>query len=535
MTETLELPILLAGRKLTETDADPHAFDYGGGLRILSPTVSLDGIRDVLATNRLLLKALHLEEIVLFFDEVAKAWMNPKNPWRRMALRYGPAVTGYAVENIERDIDFVGGSMFRAHLIDLVETDLGDAGVLDDWTRYKSIHYKAWPKGVATHIMVGNVPLAGFFTLVRSLVTKNITIAKTSSRDMLIPQCLVQCIHDVDPSHPVVKALSALYWPAESDIETAVIAGSDVLTVWGRHQSITAIKQRVPAGIDVVEFGPMRSLSVIDTTACEDLDRAAMWIAFDTINYNQEACFSNQEVFCIGPTAELRDRLADWLERFSRIAAPAFRDPDADAHVLRARLEAQAFGWDVRSPDAADWTVIETDEPCRVEDHPLGRTVFVHPCRSMDDVLGLIDDNVQGVALEPFSLARDWADAISALGACRLIPVGRSCRMREGFIHDGFHPMRRMIRWSAIERHDAGAARFRNRPSCQSDDNYRAWGLEAKTYREISSFSGYEPFETRAPKGLVTFAPFRNGLTSQRPGKGDQAEGDAAQGATSSR
>jgi hypothetical protein len=195
------------------------------------------------------------------------------------------------------------------------------------------------------------------------------------------------------------------------------------------------------------------------------------------------------------------------MARFAEVAAPTYRVPDADAHVMRARIEAEAEGWKVHSSCGADWTIVVTDGPCRIDQHPLGRTIFLHPCNSPADVLPLIDDNVQGVAFEPFSMAWEWADVVSALGACRIIPVGRSCRMRDGFIHDGFHPMRRMVRWSIIERDDAGTARFQNRPAIESNTNYKAWARRDQSFDQISSFSGYQSFAERSSAGLATFAP----------------------------
>ena len=37
-------------------------------------------------------------------------------------------------------------------------------------------------------------------------------------------------------------------------------------------------------------------------------------------------------------------------------------------------------------------------------------------------------------------------------GADRIVPIGRHSKLRPGFIHDGFHPLRRMVRWVAVER-----------------------------------------------------------------------------------
>ncbi len=521
MADVIDLPVLVGGRRIS-APARAVEFQYPGGTTIRLPEPSDQDISRMLATPRRLLSQLHLEEILLFFNEVSKAWMNPANPWRQLALAYAPLVTGYPRDTIERDLNFVGGSMARGSLFDLIETDIGPPEALDGWLRNKSVHHRAWPKGLATHVMVGNVPLAGFFTIVRSLATKNITVAKTSSRDVVSPQCLVQCMHDVDPTHPVVQATSAFYWKAEGPVEDAILAASDVVTVWGRAPSIRSVKQRAPPATDVVDFGPKRSLAVVFADRLDDLDATAMWMAFDACNYNQEACFSTQEIFCLGDVDRFSDALAHWLARLAEHSRPTFRVLDADAHVQRIRMEAIASGWSVTAAPDSSWTIIRTDGPCQVDEHPLGRTLFIHPCTGIEQILPLIDSQVQGVTVAPFDQAWELADGLAGRGADRIIPPGRSGRMREGFIHDGFHPMRRMVRWSTVDVPEAGSARFQNRHSQESTANYRAWITGERPYDAIAGLGAYRSFEARQRSGHIMYATL-NGTRGNLPDDSDDS------------
>lgn len=473
MSEQLELPVLVGGQRI-ETAPEYYKLPFDTGCEVVMPRIELAQLQPSLDPRGQLIAKLEFEEIVGFFNGVAEAWQDPNNTWRQLALEWGPKVTGFSPSSIESDVLFLGGAMHWDVLSDIVQSDLGDPAYLNEWTRYKGIFHRAWPKGLVAHIVVGNVPLAGFFTIVRSLITKNVTVAKLSKRDPVTPQCLAQCIYDVDPTHPVTRALSAMYWEPESELEDAVLEAADVVSVWGRATSIESIKRRAPYNTDVVEFGPKRSFALFLDNV-EDWDRAGLWLGLDVVNYEQEACFSMQEAFVVGDPKPLAESLVSWLSSYAEHVPPYHTTVDAKAHVQRVRMEAVAAGWQVMSPDDAAWTVVVTDGPCQVEEHPLSRTIFVHPVDDVAQVIDLVDENVQTVAVEPMSRIWEVADQLTGAGADRLVSVGRSGRMRAGFIHDGFHPLRRMVRWSSIERDHDCLYHFPLRNPADEEQNYREW------------------------------------------------------------
>lgn len=493
-TEEVRFPILVAGKRI-EDAVDSHYVEYAGGLRIAMPAPTRKQIEAALNTDRDLLRRLPMREIIDFFDAVAREFARPGNVWREKARHFGPKVTGYHPDIIDRDINFLCGASLHFELYDLLETDLGDAAVLDDWTRSKGTYFRAWPKGVVSHVMVGNVPLASFFTLVRSLLTKNITIAKVSARDVVMPQSFVQCMYDVDPGHPVVKALTAVYWKPESDIENMVLNRSNVVTVWGQSRSIDSVKSRLQYGTDIIEFGPKRSVALL-LDGVKDWDHVGLMMAYDIINYDQEACFSTQEAYVVGDPKPLAESLARWLEQYGKNIAPTSRTCDVHAHVQQFRMEAMAEGWQVISPRETDWTVIVTDGPTKLMQHPLTRTIYIHPCTDVQQAYDLMDDDVQGVTVEPFEKVWEVAEPLTRLGADRIIPVGHTGWPTEGFIHDGFHPMQRMVRWSAIERRaDQGVRRFQTPPV--SGVIYAPWAKGEVAWNDIHRHAKYRPYEER--------------------------------------
>jgi long-chain-fatty-acyl-CoA reductase len=456
--ETIRLPILVGGERRLPGE-DVARFSYHDEFEIVLPQVPLADVRRIVASDRAPLRDLSIDDVAIFFDQVSKAWSDPSNEWRKRVVSLAARVTGYPEAIVAFDVATVAETLTRAKQYDFISTDLGNPALLDEWSPEQAVYKRCWPAGLVTHVMVGNVPLAALFTLYRSLATKNITVAKLPKRDVVTALCFAQTIYEVDPKHPITKALSTFYWQPESEIENFLLQSSDVVSVWGRGSSVDSIKRRLRHGVDCVEFGPKRSFALV-LNGVPDVGRVARRIAHDVSVYDQEACFSAQEIHVQGDHGAFVAALTRWLDGGSRGLPRRPLTTDAEAHVHRARLEAQAEGWRVIAPKGTDWTIIVTDGPAAIPDHPLSRLVYVHPFDSLDQVLRLVDRNVQTVAVEPWSRVWEVADKLTGAGVDRIVPSGRMTVFRPGFIHDGFHPMRRMVRWSIVERPVSTKYRF---------------------------------------------------------------------------
>lgn len=445
------IPIIVAGRRIGHDDAESYRFEYQGGTTVVLPTPADMAASTIVNTDRAPLRDTSIDDLTIFFDAVKRAWTDPENRWRRTALELGPTVTGYAAPMILSDVEYLGRTLDRPKQYDFIATDLGDPSLLDEWRPERAIYSRCWPKGLIAHIMVGNVPLAGLFALYRSLITKNVTVAKLPRRDVVSALCFANCIYDVDPEHPVTKALSTLYWEPGSQFEDTILEAADVVSVWGRGETVEAIKKRMPHGVEMIEFGPKRSLAVVldDIADVADLARR---LAFDVITYDQEACFSCQEVFSQIQGDVLAEAIADALDRYEQIVPRRELGVDQDAHVQRARIEAMTNGWQVIQSKNTEWTVVVTDGPVRLPEHPLARFLYIHPIASSSEVTDFIDRDVQTVTIAPWDRYTEIADSVTAAGADRVVPPGQMTRFRPGLSHDGFHPMARMVRWVSIER-----------------------------------------------------------------------------------
>ncbi|MGW6012470.1 acyl-CoA reductase [Streptomyces sp. NPDC055210] len=227
------MPILVEGRLVHRTDAEPHVITYESGCQVTIPRVTGEIADEVLRMSRLALAGLHLDEITVFLSRVGRVWADPGHPGRGEAVELAAQITGYPKTVLEGDYRRIARACDRAKLYDILETDLGDPLLLDDWIPRQSVFLRAVPKGRVLHLMVGNVPLAGLFTLVRGLLTKNVTVAKLPSRDLVSTLAFARAFVDVDPEHPLTRALSVLYWPGGEAVEQRFIDGSDVVCAWG--------------------------------------------------------------------------------------------------------------------------------------------------------------------------------------------------------------------------------------------------------------------------------------------------------------
>lgn len=451
MSGLIELPIVVGGARV-ESAARWTEVSYAQEHTVRIPAVERADVKKMLSpAAKNALAQMPIDDITAFFEEVGKRWRDPENHWRRTVLDWVPRITGYAPGTVEWDVNLLGGTLNRSKLYDLLEHDLGDPGLLDEFTRTRAVYHRCMPKGTMVNIMVGNVPMAALFSVYRSLATKNQTIAKLPKRDLVTALAFANCVHDTDPAHPVSRALSTVYWEPESEVENELLAAADVVSVWGQATTIASIRRRTPPAVDLIEFGPKRSFAIVFQD-CADWDRAGMRIAYDIVSYNQEGCFSTQEVFVEHAADRLVEPLIKWLRTYASAIPQTVRTVDDQAHVQRARLEAQACGWQVYSPDNTDWTVIVTDGPAAIPEHPLGRVIYVHPFRDIEEACANVDAHVQTVSVEPFEQVWRVADRFGLAGASRFVQIGRHTRVRPGFSQDGFHPMRRMVRWVTIER-----------------------------------------------------------------------------------
>jgi long-chain-fatty-acyl-CoA reductase len=457
-----ELPIVVCGERKEPGGGNDIVVPYGKDLEVRIPALDRADVQKMRDCTNADLRALHIDDIAIFMNEVGSLWLDEKSELRRLAIEYAADTTQYLGPSIYYDLGLLSTALRRIKIYDLLESEIGDPYYLDEWRPKKTVYLHAEPRGKVLHLMVGNIPMAGLFSIVRSILTKNVTIAKLPKRDIVTSLLFALSFIEVDPAHPITKSITAAYWEPGSPIEDEMLGAADVVCAWGQKESIEPIKRKLSYGTEFVEFGPKRSFHLIGRDT-PDFDYAAMRAAYDISIYDQAACFSPLETFIEGAPGPYVTALGRWLEKSLTRIPKGESSVDEQANCTRSRADAKFRGWEVHHVGHQGWTIIVTDGPCAIEDHPLNRTMYVHPVKDLREALPFITKDTQTVAIHPIERAMAMADELAARGAARITEVGRVGRPRPGFAHDGMYPMARLVRWVTVER----GIRFK----------YKFWGL----------------------------------------------------------
>lgn len=455
MTETLDLPMIINGRVIRTEDRERlHVLAYENGLAVRIPVMEPGDLARIQDERRDVARALvrlSTDEVTRFLGKCGDRFLARATEGSRLAHAYGHQITGFPAGFLHADYATIGNFMVnRHHLWDTIEAELGSERIFDEWIARQQCFVRAVPRGLLVQYLVGNLPVAGMYTVLRGIITRNVNVLKLPSRDPVTVLGMALSITEVDPEHPISRSLSAVYWPHNAEIGDRCLAVADAVCVWGGGDAVEAVKRKVRANVPVSEYGPRWSTSIIDLTAC-DSDEAAVRLVEDVGFYDQEACFNTQRVFVKGDTDVFRKQLASHFDAFAA-RFPLTSNRDALAHRSATLAEARYLGLEV--DEGRDWAIVVMPRDRRGLDlvHPLGRTVFLQPTDDLADAAASLNEYSQTVSVLPWSLTVSLRDELAWAGACRIAELGWSRHPRQGFSHDGIYGLHPLIRLVVVER-----------------------------------------------------------------------------------
>lgn len=88
---------------------------------------------------------------------------------------------------------------------------------------------------------------------------------------------------------------------------------------------------------------------------------------------------------------------------------------------------------------------MRSDEP--VDFYPTSKTVNVVTVPSLADAVRHANVATQTVGVYPASRITGLRDALASMGVQRVVGLGAVAANIEGLPHDGFYPLRRVMRW----------------------------------------------------------------------------------------
>src|SRR5437899_2365086 len=100
-------------------------------------SATIDQINE--ATTRVLEARIQLlphrstDAIINALAQTAKNWLEPSSPWRVRAVEQAPSATGFSEAMVREAIDLTFGSLTHEALGELVDRELGNRRVLDEF------------------------------------------------------------------------------------------------------------------------------------------------------------------------------------------------------------------------------------------------------------------------------------------------------------------------------------------------------------------------------------------------------------------
>uniref|UniRef100_UPI0028AEDB59 acyl-CoA reductase n=1 Tax=Vibrio cholerae TaxID=666 RepID=UPI0028AEDB59 len=207
---------------------------------------------------------------------------------------------------------------------------------------------------------------------------------------------------DVDPNHPITQSISIIYWPHTQCTQVAqrLMQKMDVVVAWGGSEAIRWAVEHTPPHAELIKFGPKKSLTIINDP--ENLIEAAEGAAHDICFYDQQACFSTQNLFYIGSRfPEFKQALREQLQRYAHILPKSQSSIDEQADFSLTLRECQFAGFTAEMDNQQNWMMIESPAGAALT-HPLGRCIYLHQMASFEEVLPfVIQGQTQTVSLFP--------------------------------------------------------------------------------------------------------------------------------------
>lgn len=451
-------PFFVQG-KLVEGADDVHV-SRDLGVSFASPRLNLN---DLVRPRTELPPLLNtpLAEIIDFLGEAGARLADPGNPHVGACIEHLAKVSlqpRVAVEYMIRD---AASYLDPRSLRELVEQNIPNPEALDGWVAHndhkgRRSFIRAYPSRLI-HVLPGNAPGQGIRSIAQAALVKAVNVFKMASADPFSTVAFLRTMAEIDPDHPVVRSMSAVYWRGGDDQVERVLYRPqyfDKVVAWGGGDAISNVMKYIGPGLQLVSFDPKTSISMVGKEAFaseEAMIEAATRNAADVAMANQEACVCSRFTF-IEATGDQADRFARVLAEQIRIdrmdeGIPRPLEPDLREQIETLRMMDEDYA--VFGALDGRGVAIRSDEP--VDFHPLRKTSNVVCVPSLEEAVKYVNVATQTVGVYPFHRMAELRDRLASCGAQRVVRLGEAGPSAIGNPHDAMYPLHRFVHWIANE------------------------------------------------------------------------------------
>ena len=459
LPQTIRVNHFIRG-KLVSGDAVRHT-SRDLGIDFTTPAIDLDA----LITPRSEMPPLFdmkLSQIVDFLVEVGERLDPDHNPYLQESLEFVAATNPLPRRIIENLFRRARHFLTRDVLMASLNANFHDLRYFDEWVERSDAQgqtgaIRAFPPRII-HMLAGNSPAGCISSIAQGAMLKATNVFKMPSSDPFSCVAVLRTMADIDPEHPVVKSMSAVYWRGGDErIERTIYRPQyfSRIVAWGGGSAIDNVIRYLSPGLQLVSFDPKTSISMIGAEAFrsdETIAQVAEAAAEDVSTFNQEACLASRILFVEGERAGVEKFCAKLQERLGvdrSMASAVARLPPAE---LREEVEMlQMMGDEAKVWGRFDGRglVILTDEP--VGFHPSGKTANVVHVKALEDAIRHVNVATQTIGIFPEETKVKLRDRLANAGAQRVVRLGSASKHVGGSPHDAMFPLQRLVHWISQE------------------------------------------------------------------------------------
>ena len=455
----LDVPFFIRGTLVAGGAVQHRSRDLGAGFA--TPAIDLNALVHPRAELPPLLD-VKLSEIIDFLVETGERLDFDRNVHLQETLEHlveTNPLPRRVVENLYRRARYF---MSREILQASVESNFANPAALDGWVERtdpagNKAAMRAFPPRLI-HMLAGNSPAGCISSIAQGALVKAVNLFKMPSSDPFTCVAVLRTMAEIDPDHPVVRSMSAVYWRGGDErIERTLYRPQyfDRIVAWGGGDAINNVIRYLGPGLQLISFDPKTSISMIGREAFDDdatIEAVAESAATDVTVFNQEACLASRFLFVEGDRdgiehfcARLQKRLGVDRETASAVAPPLSTEMREEIEVLRMMGgEYKVWG----KFDGAGMVIL-SDEP--VEFHPSGKTANVVHVASLDDAVRHVNVATQTIGVYPPARKAALRDRLASAGGQRVVRLGSAARHVLGGPHDAMFPLQRFVHWMSDE------------------------------------------------------------------------------------
>jgi hypothetical protein len=407
-------------------------------------------------------------ELVEWIAKLAREWLDPDFPFRKMALEKGPAQTGFSHQTIAAGLDHFFSQVTGEQLEALILQDLGSVRRLDEFVANESERLQnrssiARGPELLVHITGGLLPNAAWTSMILGLLVRCAQFVKCATGTSFLPRMFA---HSLYSAHPKLGAcLEIAEWKGgTAALENPLFAEAGCVTATASDETLLTLRRALPAHVRFIGYGHKLSLAYITRESLAQSEKLVTALADDVSAWNQLGCLSPQAIYVEsgGPVSsdQFAERLADALAAKEssepRGAVPteaaAAISTRRMAYQVRASADPSTKIW--QSENSTAWTVVH-DPALELQGSCGNRFVFVKPVEQVDQFFANLEPlrgKISTAALATAKnrieeLGRRFADA----GVTRVCPVGQMQVPRFSWRHDGRPALGELVTWTDLE------------------------------------------------------------------------------------